>query len=131
MTTIDQLQAHGIPVTAPANAGPVETKTVVHNVDQLRSLLDLGLDQQGRQAHFDALFNGIQPAATGGAPAASGAAAPAGGQAPAAAGGATLSQRIAAHVVGNADLSDADRAAIAPALRMAARAGRACRRPSP
>jgi len=69
MTTIDQLQAHGIPVTAPASAGPVETKTVVHNVDQLRSLLDLGLDQQGRQAHFEALFNGIQPAA----PAASGA----------------------------------------------------------
>ena len=28
MTTIDQLQAHGIPVTAPANGGPVETKTV-------------------------------------------------------------------------------------------------------
>ena len=73
MTTIAQLQAAGIPVTAAANGGPVETKTVVQNVDQLRSLLDVGLDQQGRQAHFEALFNGIQPAATGGAPAASGA----------------------------------------------------------
>src|SRR5580692_5632439 len=59
MTTIAQLQAAGIPVTAAANGGPVETKTVVQNVDQLRSLLDVGLDQQGRQAHFDALFNGV------------------------------------------------------------------------
>ena len=107
MTTIDQLQAHGIPVTAPANGGPVETKTVVHDVDQLRSLLDLGLDQQGRQAHYEALFNGIEPAATG-------------GQAAAADGGAPLSQRIAAHVVGNADLSDEDRAAIAPVFPLTA-----------
>ena len=107
MTTIDQLQAHGIPVTAPANGGPVETKTVVHDVDQLRSLLDLGLDQQGRQAHYEALFNGIEPAATG-------------GQAAAADGGAPLPQRIAAHVVGNADLSDEDRAAIAPAFPLTA-----------
>ncbi|MFI5062491.1 MAG: hypothetical protein ACHP9Z_00720 [Streptosporangiales bacterium] len=104
MTTIDGLEAHGIPVTALASGGPVETKTVVHDVGQLRSLLDQGLDQQGRQAHYKALFNGIQPAATGGA----------------ADGGAALSQRIAAHVVGNADLSDEDRAAIAPAFPLTA-----------
>ena len=67
MTTIAGLEAHGIPVTALATAGLAETKTVVHDVGQLRSLLDQGLDQQGRQAHFEALFNGIQPAATGGA----------------------------------------------------------------
>ena len=107
MTTIDQLEAHGIPVTATANGGPVETKTVVHDVDQLRSLLDLGLDQQGRQAHHEALFNGIEPAATGGAAAA-------------ADGGAALSHRITARVVGNADLSDEDRAAIAPAFPLTA-----------
>ena len=107
MTTIDQLAANGIPVTAPAGGGPVETKTVVHNVDQLRSLLDVGLDQQGRQTHYEALFNGIQPAATG-------------AQATAADGGAPLSQRIAAHVVGNADLSDEDQAAIAPAFPLTA-----------
>src|SRR5580704_8110090 len=65
MTTIAQLQAAGIPVTTAANGGPVETKTVVQNVDQLRSLLDVGLDQQGRQAHFNALFNGIAPATNG------------------------------------------------------------------
>ena len=114
MTTIGQLAANGIPVTAPANGGPVETKTVVHNVDQLRSLLDLGLDQQGRQAHYEALFNGIQPAATATQAAVTGA------QSTAADGGALLSHRIAAHVVGNADLSDEDRAAIAPAFPLTA-----------
>lgn len=95
MTTISQLEAHGIPVTAMGE-GIHETKTVVHDVDQLRSLLDLGLDQQGRQAHYEAMFAGIQPAATPDDEA--------------------LSRRIAAHVVGNADLSAEDRAAIAPAF---------------
>ena len=66
MTTIDRLEAHGIPVTAMARGGVTETKTVVHDVDQLRSLLDLGLDQQGRQAHYDALFGGTESAAAGG-----------------------------------------------------------------
>jgi hypothetical protein len=107
LTTIDQLEAHGIPVTAMAGGGLVETKTVVHDVGQLRSLLDMGLDQQGRQAHYEALFNGIQSAAPG-------------GTAAAADGGAALSQRIAAHVVGNATLSDEDRAAIAPAFPLTA-----------
>lgn len=101
MTTIDRLEAHGIPVTAMARGGVAETKTVVHDVDQLHSLLDLGLDQQGRQAHYEALFGGTEPAAAGGE---------------ADDGGAALSQRIAAHVIGNASLSDADRAAIAPAF---------------
>ena len=108
MTTIAGLEAHGIPVTALATAGLAETKTVVHDVGQLRSLLDQGLDQQGRQAHFEALFKGIQPAATGRQAAA------------ADDGGAALSQRIAAHVVGNAGLSDEDRAAIAPAFPLTA-----------
>ena len=107
MTTIDQLAANGIPVTAPAGGGPVETKTVVHDAGQLRSLLDVGLDQQGRQAHYEALFGGIQPATTG-------------AQATAADGGVPLSQRIAAHVIGNADLSDQDQAAIAPAFPLTA-----------
>ena len=83
MTTIAGLEAHGIPVAALATAGLAETKTVVHDVGQLRSLLDQGLDQQGRQAHFEALFKGIQPAATGRQAAA------------ADDGGAALSQRIA------------------------------------
>jgi hypothetical protein len=105
MTTIDRLEAHGIPVTAMARGGVAETKTVVYNVDQLRSLLDQGLDQQGRQAHYDALFGGTESAAAGGE---------------ADDGGAALSQRIAAHVIGNASLSDEDRAAIAPAFPLTA-----------
>jgi hypothetical protein len=108
MTTIDRLEANGIPVTAMAHGGVVETKTVVQDVGQLSSLLDLGLDQQGGQAHFEALFSGIQPAATGGAAAVAGD------------GGAALSQRIAAHVIGNAALSGEDQAAIAPAFPMTA-----------
>jgi len=104
VTTIDRLEAHGIPVTAMGGGALVETRTVVHDVDHLRSLLDLGLDQQGRQAHYEALFDGIEPAAGGAA-----------GD-----GGAALSHRIAAHVVGNADLSDEDRAAIAPAFPLTA-----------
>ena len=105
MTTIDRLEAHGIPVTATGGGGLVETRTVVHDVGQLRSLLDLGLDQQGRQAHYEALFDGIEPAAAGGAD----------GD-----GGETLSRRIAAHVIGNAGLSDEDRAAVAPAFPLTA-----------
>lgn len=108
MTTIDRLEANGIPVTAMAGGGVVETKTVVHDVDQFRSLLDQGLGQQGRQAHYEALFSGIQPAATGRAAAAAGD------------DGAALSQRIAAHVIGNANLSGEDRAAIAPAFPLTA-----------
>jgi hypothetical protein len=101
MTSISRLEEHGIPVTA---AGSLETSTVVYNVDQLRSLLDTGADAEGRAAHFAALFDGIAPAA---------AAAPG---TPGGDGGASLAARISAHVIGNAELSDEDRAAIAPAF---------------
>jgi len=90
-----------------AGGGLVGTKTVVHDVDQLRSLLDLSLNQQGRQAHYGAMFDGIE-AATGGEAAAAGD------------GGATLSHRVAAYVAGNAGLSDEDRAAIPPAFPLTA-----------
>ena len=59
MTTISNLEAHGIPVTAGGQV--VKTTTVVQNVDQLRSLLDHGLDEAGREAHYQALFGGISP----------------------------------------------------------------------
>jgi hypothetical protein len=54
MTTISNLEAHGIPVTGDGKL--VKTTTVVQNVDQLRSLLDHGFDQAGREAHYQALF---------------------------------------------------------------------------
>jgi hypothetical protein len=97
VTTIDQLQAHGIP--SAADGGVVETKTVVHTAEQLRALLDLGLDDQGRQEHYEALFGGTKPVDDDGG---------------------LLSRRIAAHVIGNASLSDEDRAAIAPAFPLTA-----------
>jgi hypothetical protein len=107
MTTIRQLEAHGIPVTSVGK--PLRTTTVVYDVDQLRSLLDLGLDQPGRQAHYEALFAGTQAAAQ-----ASGAAAATDD------GGASLAHKIAAHVVGNTELTEQDRAEIAPVFPMKA-----------
>ena len=107
MTTISQLEAHGIPVTSIGRS--LETTTVVYDVDQLRSLLDLGLDHQGRQAHYEALFEGAQSAT----PASRAVAAPDDG-------GASLAGRIAAHVIGNAELSAQDRAEIAPVFPLTA-----------
>ena len=87
MTTISKLEAHGIPVTAGGKL--VKTTTVVQNIDQLRSLLDHGFDEAGREAHYQALFGGIStPDGTG----------------------ASTAQRLAAHVVGNAELSEEDKA---------------------
>ena len=64
MTTISNLEAHGIPVTAADKV--VKTTTVVQNVDQLRSLLDHGFDEAGREAHYQALFGGVStPEGTG------------------------------------------------------------------
>jgi hypothetical protein len=99
MTSISRLEAHGIPVTA-SKGGLVETTTVVHSVDQLRSLLDLGLDEKGRQEHYDALFSGIEAAVPG-----------TGDD-----GGAGMAQRITSHVIGNRELSTAEKAEIAPAF---------------
>ena len=95
MTTISNLEANGIPVTAAGKL--VQTTAVVQNVDQLRSLLDHGLDQTGREAHFQALFGGVS--ATDGT-------------------GASTAQSLAAHVIGNADLSEEDKAQVAGAFPM-------------
>jgi hypothetical protein len=95
MTTISNLEAHGIPVTGDSKL--VKTTTVVQNVDQLRSLLDHGLDEAGREAHYQALFGGVStPDGTG----------------------ASTAQRLAAHVIGNTDLSDEDKAQVAGAFPM-------------
>jgi hypothetical protein len=93
MTTISKLEEHGVPVTAIGK--PVETTMVVYNVDQLHSLLDQGLDSKQRQAHYQALFDGIST--------------PAGA-------GANLAQNVAAHVIGNSELSTQDRAQVAAAF---------------
>jgi hypothetical protein len=92
MTTISNLEAHGIPVTAYGK--PLDTTKVVYSPEELRSLLDLGLDEQGREAHYQALYGGITPANTG----------------------ASIAQTISAHVVGNAALSDEAKAQAATAF---------------
>ena len=95
MTTISNLEAHGIPVTAGGKL--VQTTTVVQNVDQLRSLLDHGLDEAGREAHYQALFGGVStPEGTG----------------------ASTAQSLAAHVVGNAALPEEVTAQAAGAFPM-------------
>jgi hypothetical protein len=91
MTTIRQLEQHGVPVSA--TSGPLETRIVVYDVDQLRSLLDHGLDEHGRRTHYQALFDGIATPDDAGA---------------------KLAQRVAAHVIGNTELSAQDRTDTAP-----------------
>ncbi|HEX3958639.1 MAG TPA: hypothetical protein VHZ03_18760 [Trebonia sp.] len=93
MTSISTLEAHGIPVTA--HGKPLETTTVVYNVDQLRSLLDLGLNAEGREAHYQALFGGVSTLDEVGA---------------------SLTQRVSAHVIGNGQVSQEDNAAVATAF---------------
>jgi hypothetical protein len=93
VTTISNLEAHGIPVNAGGKL--VKTTAVVQNTDQLRTLLDHGFDEAGREAHYQALFGGISaPDGTG----------------------ASTAQRLAAHVIGNADLSEQDKAQVAGAF---------------
>jgi hypothetical protein len=93
VTTISNLEAHGIPVEAGGKL--VKTTTVVQNIDQLRSLFDHGFDEAGREAHYQALFGGISNPE-----------------------GASAAQRIAAHVIGNGELSDEDKAHVAGAFPM-------------
>jgi hypothetical protein len=94
MTSISNLEAHGIPVTA--HGGPLETTVPVYDADQLRSLLDLGLDEAGREAHYQALFGGVAPATS------------------------DAVSKITAHAVGNGTLSEADKAAAAPTFPITA-----------
>jgi hypothetical protein len=95
LTSISNLEAHGVPVTAAGKL--LRTTTVVHDVAQLRALLDHGFDEKGREAHYQALFGAISTPDEAGA---------------------ALSQRLAAHVVGNARLSEADKAHAAAAFPM-------------
>ena len=106
MTSLSKLEAHGIPVSSIGN-GLLETKLVVHSADQLRSLLDLGLDEEGRAAHHAALFDGVTPAASAEATTAGD-------------GGASIASRLTAHVVGNSKLTEADKAVTAAAFPMVA-----------
>lgn len=105
MTTLSRLEKHGIPVSA-AGDKPLETKAVVYNAAQLRALLDLDLDTEGRQAHYTALFDGTPSAPSAASADTAGTAADDGG--------ASIVHRLTAHVIGNGALSARDEAEIAP-----------------
>ena len=49
----------GIPPEAFKSGKPVETTIIVYDLKQLKDLLDHGFDDGGRQAHIEALFDGI------------------------------------------------------------------------
>jgi hypothetical protein len=61
MTTLDQLAAVGVHLD-PEHNEPTTTTVSIRDVAQLRSLLDLGLDEAGRQQHLDALMGTDAPA---------------------------------------------------------------------
>jgi hypothetical protein len=83
-----------------ASDGTVQTRINLHNETQLKDLLDIGLTPEQRSQHADALLDGITvPAGQPGVP---------------------LLHRLIRHVVGNDELSDEDRAQLAPALPITA-----------
>jgi hypothetical protein len=73
----------------------------------------MGRDEKGSEAHYKALFAGIESAV------------PSGGASPDATpaddGGASVANKIAAHAIGNGQLSARDKAAIAPAFPLTVR----------
>ncbi len=94
MTSFEKLAELGITFD-PDDNQPVSTTVEIRDVDELRWLLDMGLDDHDRLAHFEALFG-----ATGA--------------------GEGLNDQvirdIAAYTVGDAPLSESARAALAPAF---------------
>jgi hypothetical protein len=100
--SVDQvLSSLGVPESAASNG----TSIGLHNVAQLRDLLDIGLPAEQRAQHADALVGG------GTAP---------GGTAPGGQPGVSLTQRLIQSVVGNDELSAEDQAQLAPAFPITA-----------
>ena len=91
MGLLDRPQDFGIPQGAVGGARPLDTTITIHTVDQLRDLLDVGLNDDARADHLDALYDGVQIPHEDGQP--------------------TLVHRVAQHVVGAQQLSAEDRAA--------------------
>jgi hypothetical protein len=93
MTNGDPFSQFGVP---PSVIGPdgLETTLEVYDVEQLATLVDLDLDTAGREAHFDALLDGIDTSDADPSEA--------------------MVHRLGAFVMGNGKLSDEDRAEFAP-----------------
>ena len=104
MSVSEILSSLGVPEgtasDGTASDGTVQTRINLHNETQLKDLLDLGLTPEQRSQHADALLDGITvPAGQPGVP---------------------LLHRLIRHVIGNDELSDEDRAQLAPALPITA-----------
>ena len=89
----------GVP-EGTASDGTVDTSINLHNVTQLKDLVDLGLSPEQRAQHAAALLDGIT--------------------APAGQPGVSLLHRLIGHVVGNDELSQQDHAQLAAALPITA-----------
>jgi hypothetical protein len=83
----------GIPPEAFKSGKPVETTIIVYDLKQLKDLLNHGFDDAGRQAHIEALFDGIDTSGDDG-----------------------LMDRVHRHIYGNEELSQEDRDVVEPAL---------------
>ena len=99
MSVSEILSSLGVP-EGTASDGTVQTRINLHNETQLKDLLDIGLSPEQRSQHADALLDGIT--VPGGQP------------------GVPLLHRLIRHVIGNDELSDEDRAQLAPALPITA-----------
>ena len=95
------LSSLGVPEGTGAGDGTVQTRISLHNETQLKDLLDTGLPPQQRAQHAGALLDGIT--------------------APAGQPHVPLLHALIRHVVGNDELSAADRAQLAPAFPVTAR----------
>ena len=104
MSVSEILSSLGVPEgtasDGTASDGTVQTRINLHNATQLKDLLDIGLSPEQRSQHADALLDGIT--VPGGQP------------------GVPLLHRLIRHVIGNDELSDEDRAQLAPALPITA-----------
>ena len=86
-TCSDKLAAFNV-TAEPDESGLISVTVDVESIDQLRSLLDLGFDTKEREAHYNTMFEGIEPPDS-------------------------LLDRLYRYVVGGGDLSDEDRASVA------------------
>jgi hypothetical protein len=85
-TCSDKLAAYNI-TARPDEMGLISATVDVESIDELRTLLDVGFDAKQRQAHYNALFKGIESQGS-------------------------LLDRVFRYLVGNDDLSEDDRGAI-------------------
>ncbi len=96
MSVHQMLDNLGLPGNGADEAGLLHTRVALHNVNQLRDLLDIGLTPPQRAAHADALLNGIS--------------------APPGQDGVALMHRLIRHVVGSGTLSVSDHEQLTAAL---------------